>query len=75
MIELKLKQTNTDSAERLTRAIILVPTKELCEQVTSHLKQLCKYCEEDVHVVNLSQGSPAMVQKYVLGPTFDRVTE
>jgi ATP-dependent RNA helicase DDX56/DBP9 len=54
-----------DNAERVTRCIVLVPTKELCEQVTAHVRQLCKFCEEEVHVINLAHGTPTHLQKYI----------
>ena len=45
-------------------ALILVPTKELAEQVTKHLRKLLAYCENVVTVANLSSGTPAHLQRW-----------
>lgn len=52
-----------DDAWRATRALVLVPTKELSEQVTAHIKALLKYCEKEVNVVNVAQGTSTHLQK------------
>lgn len=46
-----------------TRALILVPTRELSEQVTKHLQNLLRYCEKEVTVVNLASNVATSVQK------------
>ena len=47
----------------MTRVLILVPTRELSEQVAGHLRSLLKYCEDDVTVANVSTGTAAHLQK------------
>jgi ATP-dependent RNA helicase DDX56/DBP9 len=37
-------------------ALILVPTRELAEQVAKHLKDLCMYCTQHVKALNISIG-------------------
>ncbi|KAH7101532.1 ATP-dependent RNA helicase dbp9 [Auriculariales sp. MPI-PUGE-AT-0066] len=44
-------------AERTTRALMLVPTRELSEQVSALLKQLLVYCDRDVTFANAASGS------------------
>ncbi|KAI0271752.1 P-loop containing nucleoside triphosphate hydrolase protein [Russula aff. rugulosa BPL654] len=51
---------------KLTRALILVPTRELAEQVLDHLKGLVKYCESDVSIVNVAGGVTAQLQRVLL---------
>lgn len=51
-----------DSSRQATRALILVPTRELSEQVTSYLRGLCKYCE-DVVLANAAISTSAHLQK------------
>lgn len=43
----------------------MVPTRELSEQVTKHLKQLLAYCEKEVFVTNLASGTPGHLQRSV----------
>ena len=51
---------------QVTRSLILVPTRELSEQVFGHLKQLLAYCDKDVIVANVSSGSTSHLQRYVV---------
>lgn len=62
-----------DPDRQLVRALILVPTKELSEQVSKHLRQLLVYCEKIVSVANLVSGAPAHLQRYVFNSTFYRL--
>ncbi|KAE9408059.1 DEAD-domain-containing protein [Gymnopus androsaceus JB14] len=48
-----------------TRALILVPTRELAEQVTRYLVALCKYCE-GVVVVNAANTASASAPDIVV---------
>jgi len=43
--------------ERATRALMLVPTRELSEQVSGLLKGLLAYCDKDVTFANVASGS------------------
>jgi ATP-dependent RNA helicase DDX56/DBP9 len=42
---------------------VLVPTRELSEQVTSFLRSVLKYCENVVSVVNVAVGTANNFQK------------
>ncbi|KAJ3771727.1 ATP-dependent RNA helicase dbp9 [Lentinula raphanica] len=56
-----------------TRALILVPTRELAEQVTSYMKGLCKYCEDSVGVVNAAGATSGHLQRTLLSDRPDIV--
>lgn len=54
-------------AEPKVRALILVPTRELAEQVLRHLKDLTIYCSKEVTAVNLATSDQSVTnQKWVL---------
>ncbi|KAJ4483712.1 DEAD-domain-containing protein [Lentinula aciculospora] len=61
-----------DPSRQATRALILVPTRELSEQVSSYLKGLCKYCE-DVVVANAAGSTSAHLQRTLLSDRPDIV--
>jgi len=53
-----------DLSKQVTRAIILVPTRELAEQVSNYLKTLLKYCE-GITSVNAAAGATTHLQRCV----------
>ncbi|RXW23056.1 hypothetical protein EST38_g2815 [Candolleomyces aberdarensis] len=55
-----------DPKMRATRALILVPTRELSEQVTAYLKTLLVYCEDEVSLCNVSSGTTSHLQRILL---------
>ncbi|KAF4570114.1 ATP-dependent DNA/RNA helicase [Pleurotus pulmonarius] len=61
-----------DPTKQATRALILVPTKELSEQVSAYLRKLVVYCGE-VGIVNLSTGTTAHLQRSLLADKPDIV--
>jgi len=55
-----------DSNSRgFVRAIILVPTRELCTQVTKTLNSLIYYCEDEISVATLFSGRNASETSFV----------
>jgi ATP-dependent RNA helicase DDX56/DBP9 len=54
------------ASRQSTRALILVPTRELAEQVLGHLRGLVKYCESDISIVNVADGVTAQLQRVLL---------
>ena len=56
--------STADLSKQATRAIILVPTRELAEQVSNHLKTLLKYCE-GITSVNIAAGATTHLQRCV----------
>uniref|UniRef100_A0A0X3P0Y2 RNA helicase n=1 Tax=Schistocephalus solidus TaxID=70667 RepID=A0A0X3P0Y2_SCHSO len=61
ILESKLLQ-----AEQRTSALIITPTKELCDQITKDVKSLCKYASREVSVVDVAQSSDVDVLRPVL---------
>ena len=49
--------------EQDVRAVILVPTKELGQQVHAMLDQLTRYCARDVRVVDISGKADISAQR------------
>lgn len=45
--------------------MILVPTRELAEQIYGHLKGLLAYCDKEVIVSNVTSGTTSHLQRYV----------
>jgi superfamily II DNA/RNA helicase len=52
-----------DPSYRVTRALILVPTRELSEQVHSSLRSLSAYCDKEVAISNVASGAASHVQR------------
>ncbi|KAF8603842.1 DEAD-domain-containing protein [Ceratobasidium sp. AG-I] len=61
-----LNSKTAGNVEQATRAVILVPTRELADQVTKHLKSLLAYCDKDVTAVNIAGGTSGHVQRMIL---------
>ncbi|KAG6821469.1 hypothetical protein H0H93_010193 [Arthromyces matolae] len=55
-----------DLTRQATRALILVPTRELSEQVSAYLRSLLSYCESEVTHLNVSTGATAHLQRVLL---------
>lgn len=53
----KILAKQDSSAVRKTSAILLVPTKELCDQTEANLKKLLHYCSEAISIASLANGS------------------
>lgn len=49
---------------KATRGLVLVPTKELAEQVTQHLKRLTVYLDQEVTLANAASGTTAHLQRF-----------
>ncbi|WFD28714.1 RNA helicase [Malassezia nana] len=56
-----------------TRALVLVPTRELAEQVHRQLNAVLTYCRDLVQVANISRAVSASVQKLLLSEKPDVV--
>nr|CDS33406.1 ATP dependent RNA helicase DDX56 [Hymenolepis microstoma]CDS35301.1 ATP dependent RNA helicase DDX56 [Hymenolepis microstoma] len=61
ILENKMFQT-----EQKTSALILAPTKELCNQINKDVKMLCKYASRDVSILDLSQTDDVDVLRPLL---------
>ncbi|KAJ2780119.1 ATP-dependent DNA/RNA helicase [Coemansia javaensis] len=58
---------------KATRALVLVPTRELAEQVTNYAAGLTRFCDRDVAVVNIAGSAPLHVQAPLLAEQPDVV--
>ncbi|KAL4065991.1 ATP-dependent RNA helicase dbp9 [Scleroderma citrinum] len=58
--------SDVDPTYCISRALILVPTRELSEQVLACLRSLVKYCEKEVTLSNAASGTTAHLQRTLL---------
>lgn len=56
-----------ESNKQVTRALILIPTRELAEQVSLYLKKLLTYCE-GLSIANIASGTTTHLQRYACDP-------
>ncbi|KAJ6592317.1 DEAD-domain-containing protein [Mycena vulgaris] len=68
-----LSAKSAADAAQATRALILVPTRELSEQVSAYLKGLLAYCEDEVAISNLASGTTTHLQRTLLSDKPDIV--
>ncbi|KAG9086168.1 ATP-dependent DNA/RNA helicase [Ceratobasidium sp. UAMH 11750] len=73
LVQKILNSKATGNAQQATRAVILVPTRELSDQVAKHLKGLLAYCDKDVTVANIAGGTSGHVQRMVLAEKPDLI--
>lgn len=66
-----LSRASADYAK--TRALVLVPTRELAEQANKQLHAVLGYCRDVVHVANIARSVSAAVQKLLLSERPDVV--
>ena len=52
-----------DESLQATRALILVPSRELSEQVSTSLKGLIAYCDKDATILNIASGTTSLLQR------------
>ncbi|KAI0083853.1 DEAD-domain-containing protein [Irpex rosettiformis] len=65
VLNAKSAPTSSSSSEG-TRALILVPTRELSEQVSAHLRGLLTYCDKEVTYANVCGGASHHLQRAAL---------
>ncbi|KAK7061978.1 ATP-dependent RNA helicase dbp9 [Favolaschia claudopus] len=68
-----LSAKSSANASQATRALILVPTRELSEQVSAYLKGLLAYCEDEVAISNVAAGATTHLQRTLLSDKPDIV--
>ncbi|KAK7687638.1 hypothetical protein QCA50_008853 [Cerrena zonata] len=73
VLNAKSSPSSSESPLQATRALVLVPTRELSEQVTSHLRSIIKYCDKDVNICNVCSGTNNHLQRTVLSDKPDIV--
>ncbi|KAK3303451.1 P-loop containing nucleoside triphosphate hydrolase protein [Chaetomium strumarium] len=67
-----LKRKSTDSAP-FTAGLILVPTRELADQVFKAIEQFSAFCTKDIHAAKLTENVSDAVQRSLLANTPDIV--
>ncbi|KAI6167477.1 P-loop containing nucleoside triphosphate hydrolase protein [Pisolithus thermaeus] len=58
--------SEVDPTYHTTRALILVPTRELSEQVLTCLRSITKYCDKEITLLNTASGFAAHLQHTLL---------
>ncbi|KAM7539813.1 hypothetical protein Aperf_G00000033202 [Anoplocephala perfoliata] len=66
ILEAKLLQT-----EQKVSALVLAPTRELCNQITKDIKMLCKYASRNVNILDLAQSNDIDVLRPLLAENPD----
>ncbi|CAG8973503.1 hypothetical protein HYALB_00002828 [Hymenoscyphus albidus] len=61
------------SATQCTSALILVPTRELADQVTKAVEAFSSFCAKDIRAINLTQKGSDAVQRSLLADSPDIV--
>ncbi|KAJ1959195.1 ATP-dependent DNA/RNA helicase, partial [Dipsacomyces acuminosporus] len=61
------------SDRKKTRSLILVPTRELAEQVTKYIVDLTRFCGKEISTLNIANNSPLHIQAPLLAETPDIV--
>lgn len=54
-----------DDKHQVTRALILVPTRELSEQVSAYLRGLLIYCDTNISISNVASGTTTHLQRSI----------
>lgn len=73
VLDAKSAIAKSDSNHQLTRALVLVPTRELAEQVFRHLSVVIEYLRDDVRLVNVARDASDKVQRLLLSEKPDIV--
>ncbi|MCJ1374194.1 ATP-dependent DNA/RNA helicase [Loxospora ochrophaea] len=73
ILETILRKKAATPSSRATSALILVPTRELAEQVTKVLAAFSAFCAREVRSVNLTQETSETVQRSLLADCPDIV--
>ncbi|KAI8807136.1 P-loop containing nucleoside triphosphate hydrolase protein [Cladochytrium replicatum] len=55
----RILQAKSSDPQSMLRTLILVPTRELAEQVTRHIQDLTMYCNRDITALNLALADKA----------------
>lgn len=73
VLDAKTAVAKSDPNHQLTRALVLVPTRELAEQVFRHLSVVIEYLRDDVRLVNVAREASEKVQRLLLSEKPDVV--
>ncbi|CBQ68500.1 probable ATP dependent RNA helicase of the DEAD-box family [Sporisorium reilianum SRZ2] len=73
VLDAKSAVAKSDPNRQLTRALVLVPTRELAEQVFRHLSVIIEHVRDDVRLVNVAREASDKVQRLLLSEKPDVV--
>ncbi|CDR88696.1 probable ATP dependent RNA helicase of the DEAD-box family [Sporisorium scitamineum] len=73
VLDAKNAIAKSDPNHQLTRALVLVPTRELAEQVFRHLSVIIEYVRDDIRLVNVAREASDKVQRLLLSEKPDAV--
>ncbi|KAF9232593.1 P-loop containing nucleoside triphosphate hydrolase protein [Melanogaster broomeanus] len=73
ILNAKSNLSSVDPSYQTTRALILVPTRELAEQVNTSLENLLAYCDKEVAISNVASGTASHLQRTLLAEKPDIV--
>ncbi|KAJ1023098.1 hypothetical protein NDA16_003251 [Ustilago loliicola] len=73
VLDAKSAIAKSDPNHQLTRALVLVPTRELAEQVFRHLSVIIEYVRDDIRLVNVARDASEKVQRLLLSEKPDVV--
>ncbi|KAJ1597052.1 hypothetical protein NDA14_004341 [Ustilago hordei] len=73
VLDAKSVMAKSDPNHQLTRALVLVPTRELAEQVLRHLSVIIEYVGDDIRLVNVARDASEKVQRLLLSEKPDVV--
>ncbi|SPO28298.1 probable ATP dependent RNA helicase of the DEAD-box family [Ustilago trichophora] len=73
VLDAKSSIAKSDPSYQLTRALVLVPTRELAEQVFRQLSAVIEYVREDIRLVNVARDAGEKVQRLLLSEKPDVV--
>lgn len=73
VLDAKSAIAKSDPNYQLTRALVLVPTRELAEQVFRHLSVIIEYVRDDIRLVNVARDASEKVQRLLLSEKPDVV--
>ncbi|KAJ9474091.1 ATP-dependent RNA helicase DBP9 [Pseudozyma hubeiensis] len=73
VLDAKNAVAKSDPNHQLTRALVLVPTRELAEQVFRHFSVVIEYVRDDIRLVNVARDASEKVQRLLLSEKPDVV--
>ncbi|KIK82843.1 hypothetical protein PAXRUDRAFT_832130 [Paxillus rubicundulus Ve08.2h10] len=73
ILSAKSNLSSNDPSYQITRALVLVPTRELSEQVNNCLQSLLTYCDKGATISNAASGTTVHLQRTLLADNPDIV--
>ncbi len=63
MLHKILKIKKQVKQQQCTIALVLAPSRELCQQIVNNLNELCEYCQRELTFIDLATDLPMQTQK------------